>query len=41
MGPGDSVRSHTADEFIRIEEIDDAVKKYGMFLEKLGMKDDV
>ena len=28
MGPGDSARSHTADEFICISEIDDAIKTY-------------
>ena len=28
MGPGDSARSHTADEFIRISEIDDAINTY-------------
>ncbi|MDR0384754.1 MAG: M20 family metallo-hydrolase [Prevotellaceae bacterium] len=36
MGPGNSVRSHTADEFIYIEEINSAVKQYEIFLEKLG-----
>jgi len=28
IGPGDSARSHTADEFIKISEIEDAIKKY-------------
>lgn len=28
LGPGDSARSHSADEFIRIKEIDDAIKTY-------------
>lgn len=28
LGPGDSARSHTADEFIYLHEIDDAIKKY-------------
>ncbi len=28
MGPGESARSHTADEFIRITEIDDAINTY-------------
>ncbi|MDR2026379.1 MAG: M20/M25/M40 family metallo-hydrolase [Prevotellaceae bacterium] len=36
IGPGDSVRSHTADEFIHIEEIETAVKTYGEILEKLA-----
>jgi acetylornithine deacetylase len=35
MGPGNSARSHTADEFIYVEEIETAVKQYGIFLEKL------
>ena len=28
MGPGDSARSHAADEFIRISEIEDAIRTY-------------
>ena len=28
LGPGDSARSHSADEFIRIGEIEDAIKTY-------------
>lgn len=28
LGPGDSARSHSADEFIKIKEIDDAIKTY-------------
>ena len=28
MGPGKSSRSHTADEYIRIDEIEDAIKMY-------------
>ncbi len=28
IGPGDSSRSHSADEFIRVAEIDDAIRKY-------------
>lgn len=28
IGPGDSARSHSADEFIRISEINDAIKTY-------------
>jgi acetylornithine deacetylase len=35
MGPGNSVRSHTAEEFIFIEEIESAVKQYETLLEKL------
>lgn len=28
MGPGDSARSHTADEYIRIDELDEALRLY-------------
>ncbi|MCM1491496.1 MAG: M20/M25/M40 family metallo-hydrolase [Muribaculum sp.] len=28
IGPGDSARSHTADEYIKLSEIDDAIKTY-------------
>lgn len=33
LGPGDSSRSHSADEFIRISEIDGAIKTYIRLLE--------
>jgi len=36
MGPGDSVRSHTADEFIYIDELEQAIPKYITVLTKLG-----
>ncbi|MBN1463464.1 MAG: M20 family metallo-hydrolase [Paludibacteraceae bacterium] len=35
MGPGDSTRSHTADEFIYIKEIEEAVKIYVELLDGL------
>jgi acetylornithine deacetylase len=35
IGPGNSIRSHTADEFIYLAEIDAAVKCYKIILEKL------
>ena len=35
MGPGDSARSHTADEFIYLSEIDDGIKIYISLLDKL------
>lgn len=35
MGPGESSRSHHADEFIMVSEIRDAVGKYIEFIEKL------
>jgi acetylornithine deacetylase len=28
MGPGDSARSHSADEYIRVKEISDAIETY-------------
>ncbi len=28
MGPGDSARSHTADEYILISEVEEAIKTY-------------
>ena len=34
LGPGDSARSHSADEFIRIEEINDAIDTYVDLLDK-------
>ena len=36
MGPGDSARSHTADEFIFIEELEQAIPKYIAVLTQLG-----
>ena len=33
MGPGESSRSHTADEFIRLSEIEEAISLYGQLLE--------
>lgn len=35
MGPGDSARSHTADEFIWIEELENAVNQYVKVLDAL------
>ncbi|MFT4092902.1 MAG: M20 family metallo-hydrolase [Niabella sp.] len=34
MGPGDSARSHTADEFIYLEEIEQGIEDYVVLLEK-------
>ena len=34
LGPGDSTRSHSADEFIYIEEIEEGIEKYIKLLEK-------
>ena len=36
MGPGNSVRSHTADEFIFIDELETAILKYINVLDSLG-----
>ncbi|MCC8117746.1 MAG: M20 family metallo-hydrolase [Bacteroidales bacterium] len=36
MGPGDSARSHTADEFVYVAEIDDAIQKYIALINKLA-----
>ncbi|HEY1021949.1 MAG TPA: M20/M25/M40 family metallo-hydrolase, partial [Flavisolibacter sp.] len=35
MGPGDSARSHTADEFIYVEEIKQGIKEYIELLERV------
>lgn len=35
MGPGKSARSHTADEFIRLEEIEEGIKTYIKLLNKI------
>lgn len=35
MGPGDSARSHTADEYVRLSEIEEGVAGYMTFIEKL------
>lgn len=37
IGPGDSSRSHTADEFIRLSEVEEGIKKYIQLLE--GFRD--
>lgn len=34
MGPGESSRSHQADEYIKSSEIEDAIEKYIRFIEK-------
>ena len=33
MGPGDSARSHKADEYIRTQEIREGIDKYIEFIE--------
>jgi acetylornithine deacetylase len=35
MGPGDSARSHTADEFIYLHEIEEAISLYERLLDEL------
>ena len=37
LGPGESSRSHSADEYIRISEIDDAIKAYIRLLDGLEL----
>lgn len=37
IGPGDSARSHTADEFIYLHEIDEAIKLYVEMLDGLSL----
>jgi len=34
LGPGDSTRSHSADEFIYIKEIEEGIEKYIKLLDK-------
>ncbi|MDR3350409.1 MAG: M20/M25/M40 family metallo-hydrolase [Prevotellaceae bacterium] len=36
MGPGDSARSHTADEFVYIHEIEEGIKGYIRFISQLS-----
>jgi acetylornithine deacetylase len=35
IGPGSSARSHTADEFIYVQEIEDAIDRYVRLLDNL------
>ena len=37
LGPGDSSRSHSADEFIRISEIEHAISTYVQLLEGFSL----
>jgi acetylornithine deacetylase len=36
MGPGDSARSHTADEFIYLKEIEEGIKLYIEIIKKIS-----
>ena len=36
MGPGESTRSHSADEYVRIAEIDEAIDLYQKYIEQLA-----
>ncbi|MFT6717602.1 MAG: acetylornithine deacetylase [Saprospiraceae bacterium] len=38
IGPGDSARSHSADEFIYLDELEQAIPKYIQILDALGAK---
>jgi acetylornithine deacetylase len=37
MGPGDSARSHTANEYIRISEIREGIRLYAQLLDGLKL----
>jgi acetylornithine deacetylase len=37
IGPGDSARSHTADEFIYVDEIRQGIEEYIQLLEGLSV----
>lgn len=37
MGPGDSARSHTADEYIMLDEIREAIEYYTKLMDRLGI----
>jgi acetylornithine deacetylase len=38
IGPGDSARSHTADEFIFLDEIKEGIKRYIQLLENYELR---
>ena len=38
LGPGDSTRSHSADEFIYLREIEEGIEKYIELLNKVLLK---
>jgi acetylornithine deacetylase len=38
MGPGDSARSHSADEYIYLSEVEEAILLYGALLENLDLR---
>ncbi|MDR1024048.1 MAG: M20 family metallo-hydrolase [Prevotellaceae bacterium] len=38
MGPGDSARSHSADEYIYLSEVEEAIPLYGALLENLDLR---
>jgi acetylornithine deacetylase len=35
MGPGDSARSHTADEFVFVKEIEEGINTYIQLIDKM------
>ncbi len=41
IGPGDSARSHTADEYIKLEEIEEGIKKYLEILESILVEEEI
>lgn len=38
MGPGKSSRSHSADEYVLLSEIDDAITIYEQYIEQLAKR---
>jgi acetylornithine deacetylase len=38
MGPGDSARSHSANEYIYLSEVEEAIRIYGALLENLALR---
>ena len=36
MGPGESARSHSADEFVLVAEVDEAITIYEQYIEQLA-----
>jgi acetylornithine deacetylase len=37
MGPGDSARSHSADEFVYLSEVEEAIGIYGKMIESVAL----
>jgi acetylornithine deacetylase len=37
MGPGDSARSHSADEYVYLSEVEEAIEIYGKMIECIAL----